>query len=180
MHTSPTPANIAALLVATAAVLSVLCPSAATATDYERNDVNGRELGVVVMRTPVAGQPLSMLVSGTARRHTRFFYVGGNLSLGVSLQGQPVTMLSGAVGLETADDGFVRVRGYGELGAGAFWANSDQPVLDLLMFHVETGVRWQMRSWARPHWQLVAGVRLFSNFRYLGFAVLTGMNFTFD
>ena len=132
------------------------------------------------MRTPVDGLPIAIGVRGSARRTIRHVYYGTNLWIGYALDNRPVLMFGGAIGLESADTSFQTLRGYGELGASTFWAATDTPMLDLLAFHTEAGLRWTIRDWSRPHWQLCLGLRVFANFRAIGLAAVTGINFNFD
>lgn len=161
-------------------LIGVLVTVDANALNYERNDLRARELSLAIMRTPDTGLPLSIAVRGSARRHIRHVYYGTSALLGWSSANRPVTMLSVAIGLESAATAFQRMRGYGELGAGAFWGATESPLKDLMTFHAEGGIRWNIRDWSRPHWQIVFGVRVFANFENIGWAAITGMNFNFE
>lgn len=146
--------------------------------DYDRNDVRARELGLGTVLAPVAGRPLGLFVQGTARRHRRSIYLSTQLQLGALLGGLPWVHLAGAVGMETADDAWVRVRGYGELGTGIIFANTR--LSDTLAFFGEVGVRYQIRAFARPHLLLHAGLRGMTNFSHAGVQAQVGVAWTFD
>ncbi len=170
-----------AAIVLGACIVAAMClASPAHGLDYERNDVLGREVGIGLMRTPTNGLPMTLVVRGTARRHARHFYVDGSVFMGMTFEVQPLLMGTVSFGMESADDSFRRVRGYGEVGSGLFFANSEKPLLDLLAFHLEGGLRIHLRTWARPHTQVTVGVRLLSNFRFVGLMGMVGTNFTFD
>jgi hypothetical protein len=159
---------------------SVFSSGSAAALNYERNDVRGRELAFAMMRTPVEGLPVTLGLRGSARRHIRHVYYGTSAWLGWALNNRPVLMLSGSIGLESAANAFEPYRSYGELGIGTFWAATDEWLRKLMTFHAEVGIRWTVRDWNRPHWQAFAGLRTFANFRFVGVAAVTGINFTFD
>ncbi|GEM_PF-2828263 len=158
----------------------VFAAAPAHGLDYELNDVQGREISVGVARAPVDSLSIAFLARGSARRQSRYLYSGATLMLGWVLDNRPLAMATGEIGVESASDAFTKVRFYGELGAGLFWAASEKPWLELLTFHAEGGIRWNLRTWARPHWQLATGVRLFANFQAIGLGLFTGVNFKFD
>lgn len=155
-------------------------PATASALNYERNDTKAREVGLSLMRTPVEGLPITLAIRGSARRHIRHLYYGTSLWLGYAFDNRPMGMFSGSIGLESADTAFEGLRTYGELGIGLFWAASENPLQDVMAFHAEGGMRWNLRDWDRPHVQLAIGVRAFANFGSFGLAAMTGLNFVFD
>jgi hypothetical protein len=150
----------------------------ALALDYDRNDVRGRELGIVTLIAPVADNPVGVALRGTARRHMRRLYVGLEAQLGATLLPGPWLLLAGAVGAETADDAWQPLRGYAEAGVGALYAHTQ--VFDVLVFHGEAGVRYQLQSFERPHVLVHLGLRGMYNFTTIGAQVVTGIGWTFD
>lgn len=127
--------------------------------------------------------PIVLFVRGTARRQTRFFYVAGEAQVGVTFpsggfSARPWLALGGAVGAETADDAWEKVRGYGELGTSLVYAHTR--LADVLNFFVEGGLRYQVRSFERPHTLLHIGMRVLSNFSHVGYALQAGVGWTFD
>ncbi|MSP90272.1 MAG: hypothetical protein EXR79_00465 [Myxococcales bacterium] len=162
-----------------AALLWMACfVPAGQALDYDRNDVRAREVGVVAMIAPIAGAPAGLAVRGAARRHSRFVYFGTEAQLGI--QGTPGPWLSAAVvvGGETANDAWRPLRGYGELGTGLVVAWTR--LSDLLAFHLEGGVRYQVRTYGRPHMEVGIGGRIISNFNNIGVQFTTSVAWRFD
>lgn len=199
----PSPA-LAGPLVALALLLATV---PARALDYDRNDVIGRELSLgfllsptdlrecpdgtrrfetkackaAVPPTPV--QPAGLVLRGTARRHQRWFYVATELQAGLLFPvadhgARPWLEVAGAAGAETAHDGYEKLRGYGELGVALLYAHTR--LSDTLAFFAEGGMRYQVRTYERPHWLLHIGVRAMHNFSQLGLLVHAGLGFTFD
>jgi hypothetical protein len=160
------------------ACAATLWPKSAGATDYERNDVSSRALGLTTMLVPVAGGPLGMLAHGAARKHNRFLVIGTELLAGAAFDGRVVLMAGGMIGLESTDSGWTRIRGYAELGADFMYAQSR--LSDTLVFRAEAGVRYQFRAYTRPHWQLQLGISAMSNFSHLGWAFPASLVWVFD
>ncbi len=153
-------------------------PTAGHGLDYDRNDVRARELGVNTLIAPINGAPLGLLVHGTARRNKRHLYLAMELQLGALVDHHPWVQLGGAVGGETADDAWTRLRGYGEVGTALIYANTK--VADTLAFFGELGVRYQLRAFERPHLQVTGGLRGMTNFSHLGLLAQVGLAWTFD
>ncbi len=182
----------------------VLCAAPAWARDYDRNDVAEREISIgyglspldVDTRAPtfctdnpalvcVANEQRAQLLAirGTARHHIRRFYIAGELELGATLPignfpAHPWLGVGGAVGLETANSGWERWRGYGELGVLVAWG--DTRLAEMLAFTAEAGVRYQVQSTERPHLLLHLGLRGLYNFAYVGVMSFAGVSWTFD
>lgn len=148
------------------------------ALDYDRNDVRARELGVVAMIAPLARSPAGIAIRGTARRHSRFVYVGTEAQIGVQGSPGPWFAASVVVGGETADDAWRPLRGYGEIGTGLVVAWTR--LSDLLAFHIEAGARYQVRTYGRPHMELGLGGRVLSNFNHIGVQLTTSVAWRFD
>lgn len=127
--------------------------------------------------------PIVLFVRGTARRQTRFFYVAGETQVGLTFPSAgfnagPWLALGGAVGVETVDDAWQRLRGYGEFGTQLTYTNTR--LADMLSFSVEGGMRYQLQSFERPHTLVHIGLRVLSNFRHIGYALQAGIGWTFD
>ncbi len=165
------------LLSLTAALLVMASAGEVLALDYDRNDVLGRELALGVAVLPVEGHPLGPFVRGTARRHTRALYFGGEAQLGATGQGPWVTVAA-TVGGETAQDAWAPLRGYGEFGTQLMYAGTS--VFDTLGFFLEGGMRYQVRTYERPHLQLGIGVRAVNNMQRTGFSAQFGVSWLFD
>jgi hypothetical protein len=155
-----------------------LAASPAAGLDYDRNDVRGREVSIGAMASPIEGEATAFFVRGTARRHTRSLYFGLEALAGVHVDGRPLLETAGAVGLESAADGWTPVRAYGEAGVGLLYAHTN--LADALNFHVEGGLRYQVAAHERPHVLLHIGLRLQTSFSHLGGAVISGVAWTFD
>ncbi len=177
-------------------------PNLAQALDYDLNDLAGREIGIggalaptdVDLRAAVkcpAGktncdnitQPFGTVLRGTARRHRGHLYMATEALLGLtwptgSLPAHPWIGVGGALGFETAADGFARVRGYGELGADIVWTNTT--VFDVLHVFTEFGLRLQVQQFGRPHTLLFLGARAMTNLDHIGLGMFGGVGFTFD
>lgn len=158
--------------------LTAAVPRSSLAGDYDRNAVMARELSLCAMRMPVEGAPIGATVRGTARSHLRYTYLAAEAQLGISTDLRPIAQAGGAFGLETADDDWQPIRGYSELGVGLFWARSG--LSDLLLFHLEAGARYMVRSFERPHLKLHMGMRASTNLGRLGFTLVTGVSWSFD
>ncbi len=165
-------------LVVMMCLATVLWATPASARDYDRNDVSGREIGLMIARTSLQGGPFAMLVRGVARRHTRFFYVAGEVMLGTTLE--PTFYGSGgvAVGIETAEDAYKVKRGYAEVGVTGQWSRSS--VFELLNLHVEVGLRLQLQTTDRPHLYAYVGTRVMTSFSTYGVGLASGVGWTFD
>lgn len=187
-----------------AIVIVLFVASPAQARDYDRNDLAERELSVgfglspmdVDTRSPVvcANDPSRnclenvaraeiIVIRGTARRHIRDFYMAAEAELGASLPVaefpvHPWLAVGGAVGFETADNGWDRLRGYAEIGALGIWANTR--LAEQLAFTAEGGVRYVLSSTERPHVLLHLGLRGLYNFSYFGVMSFAGVSWTFD
>lgn len=185
-------------------VAILLVPVAALGSDYDRNVVAERALALGAGIAPVdvdpapptpcaddknrncvanISQPGVVFLRGSARRHIRRFYVGVEVELGATTPratfGVHPWLAGGAsIGLETADNGWDRLRGYGELAVLAIWANTR--IGETLTFAAETGVKWQLASTSRPHLLLHLGVRGLYNFSHLGAVAVLGAAWTFD
>lgn len=150
----------------------------AHAGDYDRNDVSGRSLGLLVLSLPIAGAPLGVLAHGVARKHNGFLVLGSELAAGVATDGRAVLTGGAVVGVESAADAWQPVRGYGEVGASVFWAQTG--LFEALTMHVEGGVRYQLKAYGRPHLLLSVGLRLLTNFGRVGWAAPVALLWTFD
>ncbi|MBI5611154.1 MAG: hypothetical protein HY902_19935 [Deltaproteobacteria bacterium] len=195
-------ARLARLALPVALLAILLPPSTAYALDYDLNDLADRELGIggalaptdVDPRGPAkcptssaicanVTQPFGTLLRGTARRHRGHLYMSTELLLGLtwptgSLPAHPWFAVGGAIGAETAADGYARVRGYGEFGADIVWTNSS--VFDILHVFTEVGLRLQVQQYGRPHTLLFLGARALSNLDRIGLGIFGGVGFTFD
>lgn len=169
--------TIAVLAVSAAAVWS-LNAGPALALDYERNDVSVRSLGVAAGIASTPGRPVLTWLHGTARHHVRFVYFGMELNAGLTFQPHPFVAAGGFAGVETATSAYTRMRGYAQAGAQAAWMSNR--LTDVLLLHVETGVRYLLSSHARPFIGLEAGVRLESNLARPAGGVLLSTYFVFD
>lgn len=184
--------------------LLLILPTSAFALDYDRNEVVSRELAFGGMmapfdvdpRPPVRctydkrlicesydSKPVGFFIRGTARRHRRNFYVGAEMQLGLTLPldsfgPHPWIGGGGAIGVETADNGWARVRGYSELGVGIYFSNSS--ITDMLNFFAEVGARYQLRVFDRPHFLLHLGIRGMTSFSEIGLQIAAGVGWTFD
>jgi hypothetical protein len=154
------------------------------ALDYDRNDVLTRGVGVGFALAPILGNcrtcsaPPVTFARGFAGRQTRFLYFDIEAQLGVIYNGHPWVSRGGAVGGETADSAFVKLRGYAELGVAMIWMS--QSLSDTLNFSGEVGLRYQVRSYSRPHTLLYIGARGLSNFNHIGAMIHAGLMWTFD
>lgn len=192
-----------ALQVLAAVALLLTAPTTASALDYEVNDIRSRELAIggvlspsdIDPRAPGPCSPTSKaqctnlklpvgtVLRGSARRHRGHVYTGVEALAGLTwptdlLPAHPWLGGGAMIGLETAADGFRRVRGYGEIGLDAIWANTS--VFDVLTAYSEAGIRIQVQQFERPHVLLLIGVRAMTNFRHLGYAMAVGVGWTFD
>ncbi len=183
--------------------LALCVAQSALAGDYDRNDVQAREVGLFVGILPADQDlrpqgpcisdkaqtckfvtlPLAATVRGTARRHVRNLYFGTEVIVGITAPAAPyntgLVLGAGAkVGLETAEDGFKRLRGYGEFGVDILYAGTK--VVDWLNFFVEGGMRYQVLTYERPHTHLYLAARGMSNFSHLGIGLTAGLGWTFD
>lgn len=153
-------------------------PHGVLALDYDRNDVLGREAGLIFVAGPEDASGLGVGVRGVARRHTRFLSLGLEVQAGVSTAPRPFLGVLALAGVESTSNGWETLRGYGEFGVGLRWASGE--VRDLLQFHAEGGVRLLLQAFERPHTSVCAGIRIMSNFQALGWAALVGVAWTFD
>ena len=164
-------------------IAAVLCALAlwsvdAHAGDYERNDVSGREVALVGGRVPANDGPFGVTFRGVARRHTRFFYLAAELETGVTFRPGAYVAFGGAVGVETADNAYTRIRGYGQVGVAGQWSHTSP--YEALVFHVELGARVQLQTNVRPHSYAFVGTRVNSNFKQYGVSLAAGVGWTFD
>ncbi len=153
------------------------------ALDYDRNDILTRSVGLGFAIAPIrtctdCSAPMASFVQAAAGRQTRFLFVATEVQLGVVFNGHPWLSLGGITGFETADNAFVPLRAYGQLGV-AFTYMSDV-LADLLVFSAEAGMRYQVRSYSRPHAMLFMGVRALSNLGHTSGMVHGGLMWTFD
>ena len=169
-------ARRAAACVTALAVLGFGLP--ATALDYDRNDVLGREISLLGVVGPVDNHPVGLAVRGTARRHVDWFYRSLAFEVGGLSDVRPWLMISGAVGGESATDSWTAFRGYVEGGVAMLYAATE--LTQTLAFFTEAGVRYQVRYFERPHLQVHIGTRFMHNFSNYGLSVLTGVAWTFD
>lgn len=194
-------ARLAQGALAAAAALSIARP--VQAGDFDRNDVQARELAVMPVISPAdidpgrsakcsatsaaicahVVQPPGLVLRGTARRHLRHFYGAGELMVGATAPADgfgagPWIGAGGAIGLESASDGFKRLRWYGEIGGNLVWNNTS--VGDLMVFFAESGARMQVQQFERPHVYLHLGARVMNNFRHFGYGLAAGIGWTFD
>ncbi len=178
-------------------------PVAATAGDYERNEVNGRELAVGFAtwpddldERPAAKCPskptavcsneafgIGPILRGAARRHRGNLYVATEAILGLRLPAGgysafPTLGVGGAIGWETAADSYKRLRGYFEIGAGMIYTGT--AMTDLFKLHVESGLRYRVQTYERPHAYLHIAARAMSNFAHGGSALTAGVGWAFD
>ena len=187
-----------------AILLLLLVTPTAFALDYDRNTVSEREISLAFGLAPVdvdtrapspcladpaktceenVALPPVMLVRGTARRHTRNFYLGAEVELGATLPvatfgAHPWIAAGGAIGFETSDNGWDRLRGYGEIGILGVWANTR--LAETLTFFSEIGFRYQASAAKRPHLLLHGGLRGMTNFSHFGVLGIIGVGWTFD
>jgi hypothetical protein len=178
-------------------------PRAAGAGDFDRNDLQARELAVLAVISPAdidpgqaakcspkstlicshVVQPPALVLRGTARRHMRQFYGAAELMVGATAPADgfsagPWIGGGASIGLESATDGFRRLRWYGELGGNLLWNNTS--VGDLMVFFLESGARIQVQQFERPHVYLHVGARVMNNFRHFGYGLAAGVGWTFD
>lgn len=176
--------RLTACLLAGVAACLLLAARPAQALDYERNDIVVRGLGVGFAVAPIkapcrtCSAPAVSFIRGVASRQTRFLYFSAETQLGVMFDGGPWLSLGGAVGAETADNAFVKLRGYGEIGTAFTYMNTS--IYDYLMFSVEAGLRYQVSDYDRPHSMLYIGARLFTNIQNVSGMVHGGLMWTFD
>ncbi len=170
--------RLRALLVAIAAVAAVAQARPASALDFDRNDVMARDLAVLGVVGAFANHPVGLVVRGSARRHNDWFYRGLSLEVGFLSDVRPWLMLAGAIGAETATDSWAAFRAYAEGGVGLMYASTG--LGQMLAFHVESGIRYQIRSYERPHVLVHVGARVLHNFNNYGLAVISGVAWTFD
>lgn len=196
--------RIGRLLPSWAAISAALWwPSLAWAGDYDRNDLSARELAVMPFISPAdidpelakpctAGkaticqhvvQPIGLLLRGTARRHRRQFYGSGEVLIGATaptdgFSAMPWIGGGAAIGMESATDGFRKLRWYGELGGDLAFTNTS--LGDMLNFYLESGMRFQVQQFDRPHVYLHLGMRVTNNFRHFGYGLVGGVGWTFD
>lgn len=188
----------AALLLAALAI-----PQAADAGDFDRNDLQARELALMPVISPadidpaLSGkcspksalvcahvvQPPGLTLRGTARRHLRQFYGAAEVTIGATAPADgfsagPWIGGGAAIGIESATDGYKRLRWYGELGANLLWNNTT--LGDVMVFFVESGARMQVQQFERPHVYLHLGARVMNNFRHFGYGLAAGIGWTFD
>ena len=128
-------------------------------------------------------QPIGLLLRGTARRHLRQFYASGEVLVGATsptdgFSAGPWLGGGAAIGLESATDGYRRLRWYGELGADLAFTNTS--LGDMLNFYLESGMRFQVQQFDRPHVYLHLGMRVSNNFRHFGYGLAAGVGWTFD
>lgn len=192
-----------ALLAATALIPMLSLPCAAQAGDFDRNDLQARELSLLAVISPAdidpglaakcspkstlicshVVQPPGLVLRGTARRHMRQFYGAAELMVGATAPADgygagPWIGGGASIGLESATDGFKRLRWYGELGGNLLWNNTS--VGDLMVFFLESGARMQVQQFERPHVYLHVGARVMNNFRHFGYGLAAGVGWTFD
>lgn len=154
------------------------------ALDYDRNDVLTRGIGMGFAVAPIratcytCSAPLASFVQGTAGRQTRFLFVATEVQLGMVFNGHPWLSVGGLTGLETADNAFVPLRGYGQIGVAFTYMSN--VLADVMVFSAEAGLRYQARSYSRPHTLLYLGVRALSNLGHSTGMVHGGLMWTFD
>lgn len=193
--------SAAAALIGLIALLSL--PTDASAGDFDRNDLQARELALLAVISPAdidpgsaakcspkgtlicshVVQPPGLVLRGTARRHMRQFYGAAELMLGATAPADgfsagPWIGGGASIGMESATDGFKRLRWYGELGGNLLWNNTT--VGDLMVFFLESGARIQVQQFERPHVYLHVGARVMNNFRHFGYGLAAGVGWTFD
>ena len=191
-------------LVASIGLIALLAlATEARAGDFDRNDLQARELSLLTVISPAdidpglaakcspkdtlicshVVQPPGLVLRGTARRHIRQFYGAAELMVGATAPADgfsagPWVGGGASVGLESATDGFKRLRWYGELGGNLLWNNTS--VGDLMVFFLESGARIQVQQFERPHVYLHVGARVMNNFRHFGYGLAAGVGWTFD
>lgn len=159
-------------------VLGLLWAAPASARDYERNEVAGRAVGLLIGALPIQNAPLGVLAQVGARKQSRWLTLGTQLAVGGHTDGNIALMAGGIVGVESTSTDFAPLRGYGELGINLFYAGTK--LGDTLTFHAEGGIRWLLAAHSRPHFGLHLGLRVMTNFNHLGWAVPIGVHWTFD
>jgi len=185
------------------AAATVAGAAPAHAGDYDRNDVSGRELAAWFAVLPTDRDPrkpgpcitaktqtcqfvtlpLAFGVRGSARRHARQTYLGVEALIGVSAPPSPYDAsiaigVGATLGVETADDAYRRLRGYGELGIDVLYAGTR--VNDWVTVFAEAGMRYQAIAYERPHTYLHIGARITNNFVHFGGHLSAGVGWTFD
>ncbi|MEY3014171.1 MAG: hypothetical protein RIT45_2906 [Pseudomonadota bacterium] len=165
-------------LVSLFLLVGSMLASTAYAGDYDRNEVAGRSIGLLVGSAPIDNRPLTIMVQGAARKQNRWLTLGTQIALGAHFDGHVVVMAGGVAGIESTSSDWTLLRGYLELGANIFYAGSR--LGDTLVFHVEGGLRLKLRAFARPHLSLQLGLRGMSNFNRFGWLVPIGLHWTFD
>lgn len=191
------------LLIGASVVFASALPSLSWAGDYDRNDVRARELTIMPLISPAdidpelskpcapgkalicdhVVRPIGLLLRGTARRHLRRFYGSGEILIGATAPtdgfgGHPWIGGGAAIGIESASDGFRRLRWYGELGGDVVFTYTS--LGDMLNFFLEGGMRFQVQQFDRPHVYLHLGMRVLNNFRHFGYGLAGGVGWTFD
>ncbi|MCB9738119.1 MAG: hypothetical protein H6747_02550 [Deltaproteobacteria bacterium] len=158
--------------------LAVLWAAPASARDYERNEVAGRAVGLLIGALPMENAPLGVMAQVGARKQSRWLTLGTQLAIGGHTGGNIALMAGGFAGLESTATDFAFLRGYCEAGVNLFYAGTR--LSDTLTFHVEGGIRWLLIAHSRPHLGLHLGLRVMTNFNHLGWAVPVGLHWTFD
>jgi hypothetical protein len=158
--------------------LVVMVSVPALGLDYDRNDVVSREFSIGGLRVPMAEETVGYFGCGAIRRHNRFFYLGAEVLGGMTERASPLIGIALLTGVETASDGWTRLRGYGEVGIGPLYGGG--PLNNILTFQFDAGARYLISSYRTPHIYLHLGIRAMTNLRHFGLAVHMGSGWSFD
>ena len=161
-------------------LLAVVCcaPGSVHAGDYARNDVSKRKFSFIAMGLPSEEQTIALLAHGAISQQLRHLYLGAEAMAGYVVDGRPVVGAGIVAGLDAAPDAWTPVSMYAQTGTKLVYSFRD--VQDLLVFHVETGLRLLVVSHSRPHFELNVGIRLGTSLNHSSVAIMMGGAFSYD
>jgi len=160
--------------------LLLVAPDLAEARDFDRNDLIETSYGGALAVAPRASHSIGMLGRVAVRRHRRRLFLGGEGLLGAGLTPLGLAVgVTGFVGLETSDNGWDRLRGYGQVGIGGVHYGSGS-LINMPEVHAEVGARVMLQNYRAPHTMVEFGVRPVSDFYRWGVLVHLSLAFAFD
>jgi hypothetical protein len=161
-------------------LFAVLCcgPGSVQAGDYARNDVLKRKFSFVAMGLPAQEPTIALMAHGAISQQLRHLYLGLEAMGGYVVDGRPVIGAGVIAGLDAAPDAWTPVSMYAQTGTKVVY--SFRGVQDLLVFHVETGLRFLLSSHSRPHFELNVGMRLGTSLNHGVVAIMMGGTFSYD
>ena len=159
--------------------VAILCvPGPAGAGDYARNDVSKRKLNFVAMELPSADQTIALMAHGSMSQQIHHLYLGAETLVGSTVEGRPVIGVGLFVGLDAAADAWTPVSMYAQVGSNLLY--TFRGIQDLLVFHLETGLRFLVSSHSSPLCELQVGVRVGTSLQHTNVAFVIGGGLSYD